>query len=776
MNQTQKLIGIAIFLVSSLIPVELCAAGLTYKGPDNGNLGTLDFGPVPSGRIVTETIKIKNTNSAAQGKISVSKPAFTGVADGFVITSLVTDSNSNPYNGTDTYLLGVGETLSVSIKFSPSNEQTNYSAALSIGSSSPKSIPVTGEGDVVVVQLQDGVGSAITTPLNFGPVQVGQLSLPTTAKVVNIQSLGTSETTVNIPSFSDPVFKLSVPVSAQNVGGSESVTYLLQYAPTSLNSVTTGKMTISTGEQDAYGTRISPLTIDLQASIIAPQVHLSASSPLDMGSGLAGISVPNQTVTVTNTGAANTTLHIKNVTLSPSSGPFKLLNSPPISFPHSGDLDIIIGYTPPTALTPKPPYLAALQIETDDPVTPNISLNLTGGRTVGPAIGTIPTSGTTLKLAALISEQAFATFSVVNNGDAPLTVDGMEIGGTDPSKFTLINPPTIASPLILQPGISASFFVGFITNDGQPGSAVLTIHSNDPRANGSVSLKLEGEKTGLDPNFRVSDGTTEGLNFSFGADQKIIVGKESTPKIFYVYNEESPNRVLDGPDVNTNKRATLLTSVTVSAAISRHFRLYPEGVVTHANSQTIYTYAIPDGGIQALGLIFKPEETRNPDQSIVDSLNLAGSLEIDTNILNNPGLKHRSFPIMAAAKMPPPFADLVPVWQTGVTFSTSGKITTYSGGVTITNNGNGPSVACLAKVYLSLDATLDSQDIYVALLQVPALPAIGAANNANTKFFPVKAKTPANLSGHYLIATVDTTNQVNEEYRENNNVKESNSF
>ena len=229
------------------------------------------------------------------------------------------------------------------------------------------------------------------------------------------------------------------------------------------------------------------------------QTALSFSTPLNIPSAF-------QTVIVSNTG--NAPLTINNIVLGGTNpGQFNEINNCPASLPAGQNCTITVNFSPTTA-TPLTKS-ASLNVNVAAPaISQPVSLT---GTIVVPIFTSLPAALTFSS--ALNTTSAAQTVTVTNTGTAaPLTINSITLGGTNPGQFAQTN--SLVFPATLAPGANFTISVTFRPTTATPltKSALLNINVAAPATSQSVSL------TGniLQPAATVSPTTSTGSPYNFG--------------------------------------------------------------------------------------------------------------------------------------------------------------------------------------------------------------------------------------------------------------------
>jgi hypothetical protein len=113
--------------------------------------------------------------------------------------------------------------------------------------------------------------------------------------------------------------------------------------------------------------------------------------------------------------------------------------------------------------------------------------------------------------------------------------------------------------------------------------------------------------------------------------------------------------------------------------------------------------------------------------------------------------------------------DLTGSWQsTAQACKTRGGVTPcgITGKLNVVNQGTGAADPCIARFYLSDDASVSADDVLLGQVNIPRLQA-GATKATKVK---LSLPTGSNASGKFLIAVLDATGVVTETDKSNNNV------
>ena len=263
-------------------PTTLSVTGNGVSPAESGQLTVhpvlLDFGDVPVGNSLTQTVALTNSGSAA-----------------LTISGAVVSGGAYSINGLSLPLsLAVGETASFGVTFSPQSAGTLTDSLLltSDASNSPVTIPLTGTGTVLT-----GALSLTPASLNFGDILVEAAD----TQVVTLSNTGSGAVTVSGMSVSGTdvsVTGISIPLT---LGPGESSAFNVIIVPSSAGNLTRNV----TFSSDASN---SPTLLSLAWNGLAATGTLNPiPGSIDFGDVPVGNSL-TQTVALTNSGNGSLTV------------------------------------------------------------------------------------------------------------------------------------------------------------------------------------------------------------------------------------------------------------------------------------------------------------------------------------------------------------------------------------------------------------------------------------------------------------------------------------
>ena len=248
----------------------------------------------------------------------------------------------------------------------------------------------------------------------------------------------------------------------------------------------------------------------------APQINLSPAA-LDFTSVTVGQS-KDLRFTVQNKGTAPLTVS----RITSSSAAFAILTPMPVTIAAGAQGDVAVRFTPTAAGVAN----AQLTVVSDDPLTPQVAVALTGtGIPASTGTASITVSTRNLDFGSLLlgkSKDLDLSISGAG-GTAPLTVTSIEISG---AQFTLVNPPAFpATPGVAPLGLVVRYTPTVAGSD----SGKLTIYSNSPTS--PTVIAMVGACYPPGPvELKVDDGTFEtGWGFTQGAPYGTFVNRLTPP-------------------------------------------------------------------------------------------------------------------------------------------------------------------------------------------------------------------------------------------------------
>lgn len=464
--------------------------------PQTSITGDLNFGSVPRGTSATKEIALQNTGNGDLDILDVRLGAGSNAA--FSITP----------SSAKTATLHSGDTQLIDVKVSPPGNSSStgpLTASLVIdtddtvpnNTGSPTNAQLTATNTINATASVGLPAVTVSGSLNFGTVPRGSA----VSRNVVVQNTGTSDLTVNNVTFSgDSAYSIapSSPTSGTLAPGGSLVVEVTFAPPQSATTAgpRTGTLTISTDDP------ASP-TVNVPATGLVglPKVALSPAT-LDFSTVCPGASVQRE-LTVTNVGTAPLT--ITNVSIGAGStaglsvAPIPAL---PLTLPVGGHIAFTVVFAPSGPFGG--PVSGTVVVDTDDPVTPETSVPITGS--VGQAVITVGSNA--LDFSGVPTDNRTSPHSrdlpvtISNTGDCTLTLSTLTITGPAAGDYSLVGAPTL--PLTISAGSTVTLTVRFNPTASGTRNATLTIGSSDP-SHPSVAVSLTG--VGLVPAILTQPGS-----------------------------------------------------------------------------------------------------------------------------------------------------------------------------------------------------------------------------------------------------------------------------
>ena len=345
--------------------------------------------------------------------------------------------------------------------------------------------PLLGIGGCTgLVSGQNKTESAIqVTPaaVDFGNPGIGKV----VSHVATVANTGTTTVTLNRASVSTKEFSISGLQFPISIMAGQKARFTVSFQGSKPGKVK-GKLQF-TGDP----TVPNPVDLTGSAGSSAPKLEISAVSH-DFGKVTVN-TVASTALTLTNSGAGD--LNISQITATGST--FSVTGvSVPAVVPAGGTLAVNVAFSPKTAGS----YTGTLAITSDDPTTPNATVNLTGVGTAV-AVGNLIATPASLSFSNVkVGSSATAVTTLKNTGTANLTLSQISTG------TAVYSASGISVPVVMAPGDSLALTVKFApTAAGTRSDSVSLVDSQG----GITSVSLSG--TAVQSSLTVSPG-----NINFG--------------------------------------------------------------------------------------------------------------------------------------------------------------------------------------------------------------------------------------------------------------------
>ncbi len=401
------------------------------------------------GQSVTANIQVFNVGTADLRVDSVQR--LFGSGD-FTVLPLP----STPLN------IGASSSVNFTIRFTPTTLGTQ-SATIRIGNNDPAS-PFF---DVVVTGIADGATIVVNDPITFDKTCPGS----TNNKTLTIGNSGMCDLVVKSITSSSPEFKVIGVVPFPLVippGGTRDVT--IQFMPMGFTVDPMRMATLTIMSNDLN----TPNRLVKVVGTVPPPVIQAMPDPLEFGKVCLGKS-GELPLTIKNTGECNLT--VSSITF--SSPEFKLLPLPtfPFVIPPGGSKVVTVSFMPTGSTGPR---MAAMTINSDDPVTPAKVVTLKGEAPVS----AIAVTGSMDWGDVTVGKFRDQYLNITNTEacDLAITLVCEIIGGTPQQasvEFNVVSP--LSYPVIIPGGSTLPVRIRFTPSKKGPRSATLVVTGYDPQ-------------------------------------------------------------------------------------------------------------------------------------------------------------------------------------------------------------------------------------------------------------------------------------------------------
>ncbi len=432
------------------------------------NPSGLTFGNVIVGSNASQPVTLSNTGNAG---LTITQANVTGA--GFSVAGLTLPLTLAPAPNQ-------GSSVTFTAQFAPATagSVTGSVTFTSNGSNSPTSLALAGTGVAQVVQL-----TVSPTSSNFGNVLVGASSTQT----ATLTNTGNVDVGVSGASVTGAGFSISGLTTPQTLVANQSVTFVVQFAPSAAGSVT-GSVSISSAAPT--------VTVALSGTGALGQLTLTSSS-IDFGDVVVG-NTKTQVVTITNTGNGDLTV----TSVSVLGAGFSLTGlTLPLPLAPNQSSSFTVQFTPVS-----PGSVTGSVTVVDSNASHTISLK--GNAKMQSALLTL--SPTTIDFGNVaVSTSATQTATLTNTGNVNVAVNAASVTGAGFSASLVAQ--------TLTPGQSVTFNVVFAPTSvgGVTGSAAVT--SGAPTV--TVALSGTGAIGTLTPN-------PSSINFG-----NVVVGNSPTQSV-----------------------------------------------------------------------------------------------------------------------------------------------------------------------------------------------------------------------------------------------------
>ena len=443
------------------------------KTPNSGmlsaNLTTVSFGTVGVGKTTTQSVTVTNTGSSV---VTIDQTAVTGAS----FTTGV---------GSAAASIAPGQSKTIQIQFAPLSPGSAAGGLtlISDASNSPLTVGLVGMGG------QPGLAISPTT-VNFGNVIVGQSG----TQAITLMNTSASNVVVNLATVSGTGFGISNLTLPATISAGQSLSFNAQFTPTA-SGAGTGSISFT---DNATG---SPQAIILSGSGLTQSSTLSAN-PASAAFGTVAVGgTGTQTITLTNSGNASTT--ISGVTTTGAGFNVTGLTAP-LVIPAGQGATFTAQFAPTTAGSAAGNITIASNASN---ATLSITLSGTAGQaqlSANPANVSFGNTG--------VGSSSPKSVILQNTGNAPLTITQANASGAGFSMSGLSMPVTISA------GNSATFTAAFAPTATGSASGSISVTSNAPGSPMTIPLSGAGVQAQLNAN---------PASFNFGSVQVGSTGSET---------------------------------------------------------------------------------------------------------------------------------------------------------------------------------------------------------------------------------------------------------
>lgn len=452
--------------------VSVALSGTGTAGSLSVSPASLNFGDVSVGGNATETVTLINSGNTS---LSITAANISGAA--FSISGL-----SLPLT------LAANQSSSFSVVFAPT-ATGSASGSISFASNapgSPTTLALAGNGDASSDAL-----NASPSAVAFGNVATGSHQSQTVA----LKNTGTSNISISQIAVTGSVFSVSGVSAPIAIGGGQSASLTVTFAPTTAGA-SSGSVTVTSTASDPS------LVIALSGTGATPQPQLSVSPPTVGFGNVAVGTTGSQSVTLSNTGTAAL---IISAALASGAGFSASGLSLPATINPGQNATLTATFTPQAAGSAS----GTISITSNAPGSP----------------AAIPLSGTGVQgqLSASPSPVAFGNVSVgsnspqvitlTNNGSAAVAISSASVSGTG---FTISG---LSTPQTVNAGATTTVTATFSPTATGAASGSVSITSN--ASNSTLVIALSG--AGIQPQLTATPSSVGFGDVTTGSNSTLSV-------------------------------------------------------------------------------------------------------------------------------------------------------------------------------------------------------------------------------------------------------------
>ena len=528
--------------------------------------GTLTFTSTKSTTSSAQMVTLKNTGNAAL--------TISGITIGGAGASAFAETNTCGSS------LAAGASCAISVTFTPSSV-TSFSATLSVADNatgSPQTATLSGTGTAAAAP-----GASLTPGTLTFSSTIGTTSAAQKATLMNTGNAALTISGITIGGAGASAFA-ETNTCGSSLAAEASCAISVTFTP---SSATSFSATLSIAD-NATG---SPQTVKLNGTgtvAAIPAVSL-APATLTFASTTVGTTTAAQTATLMNTG--NATLSITGITITGANPTdFAETNTCGSSLAAGSSCAVSVTFTPVSAAS----FAATLSIADNATGSPQtVALSGTGTAPAAPGVSFSPA---TVAFSSVVGTTSAAqSTTLMNTGNATLSIAGISIAGTNSSDFAETN----TCGETLADGASCTISVTFTPASATSFTATVSVADNASGSPQTVTLNGTGNPA---PSFTVSSSTPS---------QTVIPGGTATYSITVTpQNGAFTSAVsLAASGLPTGATATFApSSVTPGSAAASSTLTIQTAASTATASNLVWPLAAP--ALAALGLFFLPGKRR----------------------------------------------------------------------------------------------------------------------------------------------------------------------
>ncbi len=490
-NQSTKLSPPALLLTMlatflAIVGLSNCAGytsaaktgpGTSSSGVLSASATTLSFGDVGVGNTTNQSLTVTNTGTAT---VNISQATMTGAAFSAV-------------GGSPSGAIQAGQSVSMQVQFAPtaSGATSGTITVVSDASNSPLAISLTGTG------AQAGLSVSPAT-WNFGNMAVGQKVLQN----VKLTNTGNSNVVINMANVSGSAFGIAGLALPETLAAGQSITFSAQFAPTAAGAAT-GSISFTDNAPN------SPQTLTMSGMGVASSSTLGAS-PASVSFGNVAVgSNGQQTVTVTNTGNASTTISA----LAASGTGFSVTGlATPVTIAANQSASFTAQFTPTIS------GAASGSITVSSTASNStLSIPLSGSGTQGSLTANPLTVGFGN---VMVGANGTSSVTLTNSGSASISISQANVSGTG---FSISG---MATPMTLAAGQGTSFTAKFAPTAAGAATGSISLTSNSP--NSPLVIGLTGAGVASSSTLGASPASVSFGNVAVGSNGQQTVTVTNT--------------------------------------------------------------------------------------------------------------------------------------------------------------------------------------------------------------------------------------------------------